>query len=255
MHRGYQFDFSRTMPSMYDGPSRVKKARTMIAVLSDFLGGERYLAGLSVLDVGASAGIIDHYLSGYFRKVTGVDIDERAILHARQTFEKANLEFCVGDGMKLQFADNSFDVVICAQVYEHVPDANKLLAEIYRVLKPSGICYFSAGNRLNVMEPHYRLPFLSVLPKSLAHLYMRLAKKGDYYYEDHRSYWGLRKLTRDFICHDYTEKMVKSPALFEMSYMLDAASAKGRLARLCVGYFYWAFPNYIWLLQKPDGNK
>lgn len=251
MHRNYQFDFSSKMPSMYDTPSRELKAKTMIAVLSDFFAGEHHLGDRTVLDVGASTGIIDHYLSGYFKKVSGVDIDAQAVSHAKSLYDKDNLEFFEGDAMNLQFTDSSFDIVICSQVYEHVPDSQRLINEIHRVLKPYGVCYFSAGNRLNVMEPHYRLPLLSVLPKVLAHIYLRLAGKGSHYYEEHLGYWGLRNLTRVFVCHDYTKKMVNNPAKFEMGYLLNSESVTGRLAKLCVNHFYWAFPNYIWLLQKP----
>lgn len=251
MPRNYQLDFSSKMPSMYNAPSRERKAKTMIAVLADFFAGEHHLGDRTLLDVGASTGIIDHYLSGYFSRVSGVDIDARAVAHASRLYDKDNLEFFEGDAMDLQFADCSFDVVICAQVYEHVPDAQRLMDEIYRVLKPSGVCYFSAGNRLNLMEPHYRLPLLSVMPKFLAHIYLRLAGKGDHYYEEHLGCRGLRKLTRAFICHDYTRKIVNDPIKFEMGYLLNPESMAGRMAKLCVKYFYWAFPNYIWLLQKP----
>lgn len=251
MARGYQYDFSEKLPSMYDVPSRERKAKTMLAALADYFGDEQMLGALTLLDVGASTGIIDHYLSAYCRKVTGVDIDANAVSHANRQYGGESLEFIEGDAMALQFADNSFDIVICSQVYEHVPDAQKLMDEIFRVLKPAGVCYFSAGNRLNLMEPHYKLPLLSVIPKPLAHIYMRLAGKGNHYYEEHLSYWGLKKLVRKFICHDYTGEMVRDPARFEMLYMLDPASMTGRLARLCARYAYWAFPNYVWLLQKP----
>lgn len=40
-------------------------------------------------------------------------------------FAKENLHFQVGNAMSFEFSDNSFDVVVCSQVYEHVPDAIK----------------------------------------------------------------------------------------------------------------------------------
>lgn len=251
MHRNYQSDFSSKMPSMYDAPSRERKAKTIVAVLSDFFAGQHPLGEYVVLDVGASTGIIDHYLCGYFKQVSGVDIDSQAITHAKTQYKRDNLEFFEGDAMNLQFPDGSFDIVICSQVYEHVPDSRRMMNEIFRVLKPSGVCYFSAGNRLNLIEPHYRLPLLSVLPKSLAHVYLNLTGKGKYYYEEHLGYWGLRKLTKAFFCHDYTIKMVNNPTSFGLEYLFDSESLVGRMARFGVNYFYWAFPNYIWLLQKP----
>ncbi len=152
--------------------------------------------------------------------------------------------------MKLPFADSCFDVLICAQIYEHVPNSSTLLSEIHRVLKRGGICYFSAGNRLSINEPHYRLPFLSVIPRPLAHLYLRLAGRGTFYYEKHLSYWGLKALVRRFEIIDYTSRIVMDPELFHAGYMIRPGTLKARLARLVLRTAYWAFPGYVWLLRK-----
>ena len=48
---------------------------------------------------------------------------------------------------------------------------------IYKLLKPGGICYFVAGNRYKIIEPKFKLPFLSFLPNKLSKLYIRIAKK------------------------------------------------------------------------------
>jgi len=249
MSRSYQYNFSSVIPSMYDVQSRERKAKTMIAVLSDYFGVPR-LADLTVLDVGSSTGIIDHYLSQHVKRMTGIDIDTQAVLHAQKNFQRENLEFAEGDAMRLAFADDSFDVVICSHIYEHVPDSTKLMSEIRRVLKPSGVCFFSAGNRIIVMEPHYRLPLLSVLPKPLAHLYMKLTGKGSRYYEEHLTYWGLKRLTQAFIHHDYTQRMVLQPEKFGIDYMVGSRGLRRFLVRLVAQRFYCFFPTYIWLLEK-----
>jgi len=152
--------------------------------------------------------------------------------------------------MNLKFQDNSFDVVICVQIYEHMPNANQLMLEIYRVLKPGGICYFAAGNRLNIKEPHYNLPFLSVIPRPLGHIYLRLVGKGKFYYEKHFSYWGLKKLVHRFEVYDYTKKIIENADFFQASYMLPAGSIKAKIAKFIVNHIYWLCPGYIWLLKK-----
>jgi len=115
--------------------------------------------------------------------------------------------------MNTGFDNESFDLVICAQVYEHVPDSKQLLAEIKRLLKPNGICYFAAGNRLNLIEGHYKLPFLSVIPKPLAHVYLLILGRGKYYYENHLTYWRLKRLVLqfEFDVVDYTAKVIYEP--------------------------------------------
>ena len=161
----------------------------MVAVLENYLS--RPLQECNLLNVGGSAGIIDNYLADYFGHVTGIDIDEHAIAHARKTFQKDQPRIQGSGRPQISLtADDTFDVVVCSHVYEHVPDPYKMFSEIHRVLKPGDVCYFSAGNRLMWNEPHYNLPLLSVLPRPLAHIYMRLAGKGKYYHEKHLSYWG-----------------------------------------------------------------
>jgi SAM-dependent methyltransferase len=49
------------------------------------------------------------------------------------------------DGMNLDFPDESFDLVISANVIEHVPDPTKFISEAARVLKPNGVCYLETA--------------------------------------------------------------------------------------------------------------
>jgi len=228
---------------MYDVRGRERKAKTMIAVLSDFLNSD--LKSLSVLDICSSTGIIANYLSKYFGKVVGIDIDEAAVKFSNNSHKKDNLEFIKSDSMAMEFQESEFDVAICAQVYEHVPDANKLIQEIYRVLKPGGICYFAAGNRLNINEAHYNLPFLSVIPRPLAHIYIKAAGKADFYYEKHLSYWGLKSLVRSFKIVDYTKNIIENPHLFYADYMIQKGSKKASLAKFILRYTYWLCPSYM----------
>lgn len=220
----------------------------MLSVLEDFL--QKPLPECNVLNVGGSAGAIDNFLADHAAQVVGIDIDDGAISHAQQTFQKENLDFRVADALNLPFDDASFDVVICSHVYEHVPDPVRMFEEIHRVLRSDGICYFSAGNRLMWNEPHYNLPLLAVLPRPLAHVYIRLAGKADYYHEKHLTYWGLKSLVRNFRRNDYTVRLINEPTRFHTEYMLPPGSAKARIARVFASWLYWALPGYIWVLQK-----
>lgn len=251
MARGYQYDYSTLPAGLYDQQGRERKAQTMLAILADHVGAAR-LRELDAIDVGSSTGHIDAVLAPAFRSLTGLDIDSGAIARAQAAFaEIPNLRFEQGDAMQLRFADDSLDVVICSHVYEHVPDARRMMAEIHRVLKPGGICFFAAGNRLCVTEPHHRLPFLSVLPRPLGHLYVRLAGKANYYYEKHLSYWGLRHLVRAFERIDYTRPVIAEPARFAADYMLTPGTPKYRIANLVATLAPWLVPSYLWVLRKP----
>jgi 2-polyprenyl-3-methyl-5-hydroxy-6-metoxy-1,4-benzoquinol methylase len=253
MTRDYQFNYSALKPSVFNSEQRERKARTIIKVCQDFLQCED-LSNLSLLDVGSSSGIIDNYLADFFQHVAGIDIDEPAMTHAQTAFRKPNLQFSQGDAMQLAYPDNNFDVVVCSHVYEHVPDASKMFNEIFRVLKPGGFCYFSGNNRVMLMEPHYRLPFLSLIPRFLAHRYMRLAGKGQFYHEKHVSYSALKELCRAFRLIDYSAKIIADPDKFDVSYMLRRGTLKHRAAHFVANYLKWLTP-HIWILQKPSRSN
>lgn len=234
---------------MHDAEGRQRKAATMVAVFEEYF--DVPLIQLRVLDIGASTGIIDNYLADHFGSVIGIDIDDRAIESAKERFEKSNLKFQIGDALHTKAADESVDVVICAQIYEHVPDASGMIDEIFRILCPGGICYFAAGNRFMWNEPHYNLPLLSAIPRRLAHWYVRLSGKASHYHELHFSYWGLKRLVSQFEVVDYTGKVINNPEKYKVDYMLPAGSWKAAIAQNVVKYAYWLVPGYIWLLRKP----
>ncbi len=244
----YQYDFSEMHPELYNLEARQKKANKIVAVLSDCLDGKTQ--DLNLLDVGSSTGIMTSLISKSFKSGLGIDIDESAVKHAKETFGSDTLDFAVQDSMNMNIEDNSIDVITCSQVYEHVPDAFRLVAEIHRVLKPGGVCYFAAGNRFVLIEQHYRLPLLAAIPKWMAHRYIRLMGKADYYYETHFSYWKLKRLVADFEVIDYTERIVRDPVTFHADDMIPPGSRTQKTALFLTKFAYWLFPTYIWVLKK-----
>lgn len=244
--RGYQLGFSSGNEAMHSVVGRQRKAATMLAVLASALGDR--LARAHVLNVGCSTGIIDIALAPHVAKTVGIDIDAPAIDAARASCSAVNAEFRLGDAMRLDFPDAAFDVVICSQVYEHVPDPVRMMEEIHRVLRPDGVCYFAATNRFCVMEQHYHLPFLSVIPVPLAHLYLRILRRGDFYHERHMSLGGLRRLVREFDVDDYTRRMLADPDAYAARYMLGQG-ARLRAIRALAGLAYRVFPGYVWILR------
>lgn len=250
MTRTYQYNYSSLKPSVFNFEERERKASTIVKVCQDFLQREN-LKDLKLLDVGSSSGIIDNYLANHFGEVVGIDIDDKAMNWARAHFQKPNLKYFSGDAMALDYPDWSFDVVVCSHVYEHVPNARVMFEEIFRVLKPGGFCYFSGNNRVMLMEPHHRLPLLSLLPQRLADLYMRLTKRGQYYHEKHLFHHQLKKLCSAFEIHDYSIRLTAEPQHFGVDYMLPLGSLKWRIAHRVARYAAWATP-HIWLLRRPS---
>lgn len=245
----YQLGFSdKHSGQMYDYSIREWKANKMLAVLRDYLGDR--LDTLLALDVGCSTGIMDNFISPNFKKLYGVDIDAPAVSYAHSNFNSDKLTFSVQDSMNLAFAENTFDIVICSQIYEHVPDSGRLMEEINRVLKPGGVCFFFAGNRIILIEEHYNLPLLSVVPKRLAHIYLRITGKGNYYYENHLTYWQLKRLVSSFEIIDYTGKVIDDPEKYYLTDKIMPGSFKQRIVLFMLKIAYFLCPSYIWLLRK-----
>ncbi len=241
MSMKYQFDYSSKRPQMYDKKSREKKAARIVKTLENYFGNKK-IKNLTVLDIGASTGIIDNYLSKYFKKVVGTDIDKDAILFAKKNFKGKNLVFKVEDAMKLSFKKNYFDIVICTHVYEHVPSLKKLFDEIYRVLKPQGVCYLAAQNKLWPLEAHHNLLFLSWLPKKYADTYIKISKGLNEYYEHPMTYWQLKETLCKFKIHEYTSQIMSNPDKF--GYNIPSF---GKIVSPIAKY--WA-PTLFWILEK-----
>ena len=107
------------------------------------------VAGLRALDVGCGGGFLAEELAQLGCRVVGVDPSSVSIRSARRHAAAVGLEieYRVGSGERLPAEDRSFDVVLCCDVLEHVPDVDAVLAEAARVLADGGIFLFDTVNR------------------------------------------------------------------------------------------------------------
>ena len=91
------------------------------------------LAPASLLDVGCGEGMYCRWFTrnSEIERVVGVDLSEGRLERARRAAPDAEFHRC--DGAALPFADDSFDLVMCSEVIEHVPDPFAMAAELARV--------------------------------------------------------------------------------------------------------------------------
>ena len=133
-----------------------------------------------LLEIGTGSGGIAHYFGtagpiGW--EVDAVDVEDVRLALEGYRFTRVN-------DVILPFDDDHFDVVLSNHVIEHVGDAQQQalhLAEIRRVLRPDGTGYLAVPCRWMLVEPHFRLPFLSWLPQGMADAYVRWSGKGGHY--------------------------------------------------------------------------
>lgn len=238
-----------------DPAQRLHKAKKIQRLLED-ASPLRLHSARSVLDVGCSIGVILEHLAQAWevQRAVGVDIDSDALRVARS--RSARALYCMADGERLPFPDRSFDLVICAQVYEHVPDWKELMREVHRVLRVGGICFFSGPNRLSIWEDHYQFPFLSWLPRPWAHRFVRWTGRGAQYYEQPVTWWTLRRwLVRlGFHIVDCTPWLLETPERFALQApALQWARWLIRILPAPLRSWLVAFvPNFNLILIKPS---
>ncbi len=225
--------------------SRETKALKILRVLQKEL---QDLSARSMVDVGCSQGHISRKLADHFRFVVGVDPDPEGKPGSD------GFHFIQADGCLLPLASSTFDVALLNHVLEHVPSAQGLLDEIWRVLKPGGICYLACPNRFSLVEPHYRLPFLSWLPRYLGNLYVRLTRRGNHYLDHLPSYWQIKRLTRRFVVADKTIAILTHPEEFfpEDSTLIGQSRRLGWLPVPLLNTMVPWLPVWILVMKKPE---
>ncbi len=84
--------------------------------------------GRSALDVGALWGYFSEFLSSHYGHVTALDLE-------KPQWELPRVTPVAGDITRLQFPDNTFDLVFCAEVLEHIPQLTQATSELARVTR------------------------------------------------------------------------------------------------------------------------
>jgi 2-polyprenyl-3-methyl-5-hydroxy-6-metoxy-1,4-benzoquinol methylase len=245
-HYEYQDHFYSQCEGVRDPEIRKSKAQKIAKLLVRYT--PFCLSSAVCLDVGCSSGIITAEVASLCKLTLGVDYDEVG-LNAVESDVRATAHFLRGDAMGLPFRENSMDVIVCAQVYEHVPDADVLFEELYRLLKPGGVIFFSGPNWLFPIEPHYFLPFLHWLPARAADLYLRVTRRGSHYYERSCTIGALRRKLNRFVIRDVSSDVV-------VSAVSAKCNALGWILKHLPDLFWKSIclflPNFNWILFKSE---
>ena len=92
--------------------------------------------GMRVLDVCTGPGLLAAAILARGATPVGLDFSSEALEIARR--KVPNVEFHQGDAQELPFADETFDAAVCGYGLLHVPEPEKALSEMRRVLRPGG---------------------------------------------------------------------------------------------------------------------
>ena len=167
---------ARQAHAVLDLPSREKKA----IKIERLLALEERPGPFRLLEIGTGSGGIAAYFATHPSRRFTVD----AVDVVDNRLSDPPFRFSLVEDTELPFADRAFDVVITNHVIEHVGDADaqlRHLREVHRVLDERGVAYLAVPNRWQLVEPHYRLAFLSWLPHGWRSSYLRLWGRGNVY--------------------------------------------------------------------------
>ncbi len=92
-----------------------------------------------VLEIATGPGLLAKHVAPAARTMLATDYSDGMIAQARKGGCPANLRFEVADATELPYADDSFDAVLIANALHIIPEPEKALGEIDRVLRPGGI--------------------------------------------------------------------------------------------------------------------
>jgi len=150
-------------------------------------------AGEKILEVGCGAGhLLEQMPQG---ELYGVDLSETLLARAqdrlrnRATIQNANAE-------SLLFADSYFDTAFCSEVLEHVLHPDKVIAEIFRVVKP--------GGRVVISIPHEKVINFAKATLVKLGLFNQIMKT-----QDQAGYVMKEKMTDEWHLRDFSLAMLR----------------------------------------------
>ncbi|MCC7546129.1 MAG: bifunctional 2-polyprenyl-6-hydroxyphenol methylase/3-demethylubiquinol 3-O-methyltransferase UbiG [Burkholderiales bacterium] len=142
------------------------------------------LPGKRVLDVGCGGGILSEAMAAHGAQVTGIDLSDKALkvarLHLLESGHRVDYRKVAVETLAHE-QPQSFDVVTCMEVLEHVPDPASQVQACARLLRPGGHAFFATINRnpksflFAIVGAEY---VLRLLPRG-THEYARLIKPSE----------------------------------------------------------------------------
>ncbi len=229
------------------------------------LFGDR-LSSLKILDIGSGMGGYPVALRLNSIACDGIEFNPDYVEISRLRAEAYGLMPMVKQGAieSLPVAHESYDVIHCHDVLEHVQDPFKGLQEMYRVLKPGGTALVTFINRWALKDPHYHQWFVNWMPRkwgaALAH---RVFRKDHSLYHDRQrldemhyfSVWRARQAVQ---AAGFTQiknvRRIKIQAALEKRFSFLAKSPFTWLIQGATALFalreYMSGQNYYWMLVR-----
>jgi ubiquinone/menaquinone biosynthesis C-methylase UbiE len=163
----------------------------------------------AALDIGCGTGAGLQVLAKKYRTVVGMDPSLPDLILARKALEVAgipNVQLIQAYGQKVPYPEGSFDYINALNVLEHVFDLKSVLAEVYRLLKPSGIFSGDSRNRFDPFfpEPHVKVRWVGFVPRKYTERYVRWRAGVAYNHTYLFSYKELKSCLKEIFGREFT---------------------------------------------------
>ncbi len=142
--------FDRVSQIWWDPKGEMGTLHTINPLRTNFIIEKLNTPNPKILDVGCGGGILSEALAKAGAQVTGLDLSDASLQVARQHSQQQglNIEYRYERVEDLaQKEAGTYDVVVCMEMLEHVPEPGKVIAACAQALKPGGLAFFSTINR------------------------------------------------------------------------------------------------------------
>ncbi len=142
--------FSQLAHRWWDPNSEFKPLHDINPLRLDWIDRHAAIQGKRAVDVGCGGGILAESMAARGAQVTGIDLSEKALkvakLHQLESGTHVDYRLISAEDLADEQPD-SFDLVTCMEMLEHVPDPASTMAACARMAKPGGWMFFSTLNR------------------------------------------------------------------------------------------------------------
>lgn len=142
--------FEKLASRWWDPEGEFKPLHRMNPLRSEYIDSHSSVNGLNYLDVGCGGGILAESMAGKGANVTGIDMGEAPLsvakLHAIESELSIEYEKITAEELASRQPE-SFDVVSCMEMLEHVPDPASTVKACAELAKPGATLYFSTISR------------------------------------------------------------------------------------------------------------
>ena len=192
--------FAALAPIWWDRNGAFRALHDINGLRVGYVDGRAPLAGRKVLDLGCGGGILSEAMAALGADVTGIDAGEEPLAVAKLHLEGSGLRVDYRLDTAESFAERapeSFDVVACMELLEHVPDPESVVAACARLAKPGGDVFFATLNR-NLKSFLFAIIGAEVVLRLVqrgTHSYRRFVKPAELQTWSGRSGLGFQDLT------------------------------------------------------------